>query len=357
MICGHSGEARNLAEVALQRGFTDVRIVTWPLDLLDDIGSAAEAARRRTPLQQGHRGGTPGTGRRLQGARRSLPRGHDRTPRRAVHRRRSDGLHVAVPQPAHTRGRRRRCGSPAPPVCRSRLPPSRRRSAPTSPTWCAPVPPTGASARPRRCCRPISTAICRSRCRTTPRSLIISSAEEIDARHGTSFAERCRQRVAISYPAINTADYLQISAEQTAEVLNRRGLMRDGYVLYLSRLARAKGVDDLITGFTASPACKELTLVIAGNGPEARHLRELAAATSARRSDQLPRRRRRRREAAPDGRLRSVRAAEQAAAGVRGDVRHRAGGEDARRRRTSDHHQHRRNRRGRRRHRDDRSGR
>ena len=34
VICGHSGEARNLAEVALQRGFTDVRIVTWPLDLL-----------------------------------------------------------------------------------------------------------------------------------------------------------------------------------------------------------------------------------------------------------------------------------------------------------------------------------
>ena len=44
------------------------------------------------------------------------------------------------------------------------------------------------------------------------KDLIISSAEEIDARHGTSFAERCRQRVAISYPAINTADYLQISA-------------------------------------------------------------------------------------------------------------------------------------------------
>ena len=34
VICGHSGEARNLAEVALQRDFTDVRIITWPLDLL-----------------------------------------------------------------------------------------------------------------------------------------------------------------------------------------------------------------------------------------------------------------------------------------------------------------------------------
>ena len=34
VICGHSGEARNLAEVALTRGFDDVRIVTWPIDVL-----------------------------------------------------------------------------------------------------------------------------------------------------------------------------------------------------------------------------------------------------------------------------------------------------------------------------------
>jgi glycosyltransferase involved in cell wall biosynthesis len=113
------------------------------------------------------------------------------------------------------------------------------------------------------------------------KELIISSAEEIDARHGTSFAERCRQRVAISYPAINTADYLHISPERTAEVLSRRRLLRDGYVLYLSRLARAKGVDDLIGGFATSAACQDLTLVIAGNGPEAPHLREFAAASSA----------------------------------------------------------------------------
>jgi len=34
VICGHSGEARNLAEVALTRGFDDVRIVTWDLETL-----------------------------------------------------------------------------------------------------------------------------------------------------------------------------------------------------------------------------------------------------------------------------------------------------------------------------------
>ena len=34
-----------------------------------------------------------------------------------------------------------------------------------------------------------------------------------------------------------------------------RGWTRDGYVLFLSRLAHAKGVDDLIAGFAASEAC------------------------------------------------------------------------------------------------------
>ena len=38
VICGHSGEARNLAEAALHRGFDDVRIVTWPIDRLVETG-------------------------------------------------------------------------------------------------------------------------------------------------------------------------------------------------------------------------------------------------------------------------------------------------------------------------------
>ena len=101
VICGHSGEARNLAEAALQRGFTDVRILTWPLDLLGHVGPAAQAARRRAALQQGHRGRASGAGRRLQGAGRALSGRHDRTAGRAVHRRRADGVHVAVPEPAH----------------------------------------------------------------------------------------------------------------------------------------------------------------------------------------------------------------------------------------------------------------
>jgi hypothetical protein len=38
VICGHSGEARNLAEFALTRGFHDVRIVTWPIEQLSAVG-------------------------------------------------------------------------------------------------------------------------------------------------------------------------------------------------------------------------------------------------------------------------------------------------------------------------------
>jgi glycosyltransferase involved in cell wall biosynthesis len=66
-----------------------------------------------------------------------------------------------------------------------------------------------------------------------------------------------------------------------AECLAGRGLTADRYVLFLSRLAHAKGVDDLIDGFGTSTACSDLTLVIAGNGPQAADLRARAAASPA----------------------------------------------------------------------------
>ena len=53
VICGHSGEARNLAEVALQRGFTDVRILTWPLDLLATSGLPLKPLEGVLPYSKG----------------------------------------------------------------------------------------------------------------------------------------------------------------------------------------------------------------------------------------------------------------------------------------------------------------
>jgi glycosyltransferase involved in cell wall biosynthesis len=278
VICGHSGEARNLAEVALQRGFTDVRIVSWPVDLLEASGLPLKPLDGVLPYSKGIEVERPEPvgdykvpdGRYLAGMTgRLVELFTDRVPTvcmslylsphtlavaEALRVARSTGLPVPVLTIAEA------VGSDVTNVVRS----------------CAGDGRFGAAAQVLSAYLDSDLPVAVS---GYTKELIMSSAEAIDARHGTSFAERCRQRVAISYPAINTADYLHISADITADVLNRRGLMRDGYVLYLSRLARAKGVDDLITGFTASPACKELTLVIAGNGPEAGQLRQQAAAT------------------------------------------------------------------------------
>ncbi len=280
VICGHSGEARNLAEVALQRGFTDVRIVTWPLDLLATSGLPLKPLDGILPYGEGieverpepvgdykvldGRHLTGMTGRLVELFTDGVPTvcmslylsPHTLAVSEALRVARSTGLPVAVATIAEA------VGSDVTNVVRS----------------CAADGRFGAGAQVLSAYLDSDLPVAVSE---YTKELIISSAEEIDARHGTCFADRCRQRVAISYPAINTADYLEVCPEVTAEVLEKRRLLRNRYVLYLSRLARAKGVDDLIAGFATSAACQNLTLVIAGNGPEASHLRELAAASSA----------------------------------------------------------------------------
>jgi glycosyltransferase involved in cell wall biosynthesis len=280
VICGHSGEARNLAEVALQRGFTDVRIISWPLDLLHTSGLPLKPLDGMLPYSKGIEVERPEPvgdykvldGRHLAGMTgRLVELFTDGVPTvcmslylsphtLAV----SDALRVArlTGLPVNVKTIAEAVGSDVTNVVRS----------------CAADGRFGAAAQVLSAYLDSDLPVAVSE---YTKELIISSAEEIDARHGTCFAERCGQRVTISYPAINTLDYLHACPAETAEVLQRRQLVRNRYVLYLSRLARAKGVDDLIAGFTASAACRDLTLVIAGNGPEAQHLRELAAATSA----------------------------------------------------------------------------
>ena len=280
VICGHSGEARNLAEVALQRGFTDVRVVTWPLDLLATSGLPLKSLDGVLPYSKGIEVERPEpvgdykvpdgrylagmTGRLVELFTDGVPTvcmslylsPHTLAVSEALRVARSTGLPVAVATIAEA------VGSDVTNVVRS----------------CAADGRFGAAAQ-------VLSAYLQSDLPTAvseyTKELIISSAGEIDAQHGTCFADRCRQRVTVSYPAINTLDYLDVCPEETAEMLQRRQLVRDRYVLYLSRLAHAKGVDDLIAGFAMSAACRDLTLVIAGNGPEALRLRELAAATSA----------------------------------------------------------------------------
>lgn len=112
------------------------------------------------------------------------------------------------------------------------------------------------------------------------RDLIVEAGKKIDAVVGTRFEEQLTERVKISYPAIDTTKYINVEKhpKRVAEALAERGLEHDGYILFLSRLARAKGVDDLIHAYRASDAYGEKKLVICGNGPESDRLHELSDA-------------------------------------------------------------------------------
>ncbi len=110
------------------------------------------------------------------------------------------------------------------------------------------------------------------------RELIVAAGQQVDEQLGTRFAEQLTERVQVSYPAIDTSAYLQppLTEAQQADRLARRGLVRDGYLLFLSRLAKAKGVADLIHAYRASDFRGRLPLAICGTGPDEQALRELA---------------------------------------------------------------------------------
>ncbi len=110
------------------------------------------------------------------------------------------------------------------------------------------------------------------------RQLIVAAGRQVDQQLGTAFAARLAERVQVSYPAIDTAAYLRpsLNEAQQADLLARRGLVRDGYLLFLSRLAKAKGVGDLIRAYRASDFHGRLPLAICGTGPDEQALRELA---------------------------------------------------------------------------------
>ena len=280
VICGHSGEARNLAEVALTRGFSEVKIVTWPIERLVAAGLPLKPLEGVLPYSEGIEVERPEpvgdyrvpdgryvaglVGRLVELFTDGVPTvamslylsPHTQAVSEAVRVARETGLPVDVTTVAEA------VGSDVTNVVRA----------------CVANGQFGAAAH-------VLTTYLRSDVPVAvseyTRQQVIASAEAVDAARGTRFAERCRQRVAISYPAVDTAAYLALDPATRTAALERRGLTAGGYVLYLSRLARAKGVDDLIAGFAASEVAAGSTLVIAGNGPQAEELRALAAASSA----------------------------------------------------------------------------
>ncbi len=110
------------------------------------------------------------------------------------------------------------------------------------------------------------------------RELIVAAGRQVDEQLNTRFADQLTARVQISYPAIDTTAYLQpsLTDAQQADLLARRGLVRDGYLLFLSRLAKAKGVADLIQAYRSSDFHGRLPLAVCGTGPDEQSLRQLA---------------------------------------------------------------------------------
>ncbi len=280
VICGHSGEARNLAEAALDRGFDDVRIVTWTIERLLQTGLPLKPLDGVLPYRPGITVERPEpvgdykvvdgrwlagiTGRLVELFTDGVPTvamslylsPHSLAIADAVRVAHRTGLPVNVVTVAEA------VGSDVTNVVRA----------------CVENDQFGAAAHV------LSSYLEHDICLAVSdytRELIISEAAAIDAKHGTTFAAQCRDRVTVSYPAIDVNSYLNLPVAETDQVLASRGLTRNGYVLYLSRLAHAKGVDDLIAGFSASAAAESLRLVIAGNGPDATRLHAMASASAA----------------------------------------------------------------------------
>ena len=278
VICGHSVEGRNLAEAALERGFDEVRIVTWPIDRLEATGLPLKPLDRMLPYSAGiivERPEPVGdykvpdgrwlagiTGRLVELFTDGVPTvclslylsPHTIAVTDAVRAAWSTGLPVNVTTIAEA------VGSDVTNVVRSCVEEGR----------------FGAAAHI------LSSYLAQDHCVAVSeytRDLIVAAASEIDAFHGTRFADQCRERIRISYPAIDTSQYLDLDPDLVDGVLAARGLERGGYVFFLSRLTKAKGVDDLIAGFERTPANARLKLVIAGRGPDAAWFQRLAAAS------------------------------------------------------------------------------
>ncbi len=277
MICGHSGEARNLAEVALTRGFDEVRILTWPIERLQASGLPLKPLETVLPYSPGITVERPGPvgdyrvpdGRYLAGLTGRLVElftdgaatvamslylsPHTLAVTDAVQVARAAGSPGQVITIAEA------VGSDVTNVVRSCLETGRY----------------GAAAH--LLASYLGNDVCVAVSAYT-RELILTEAADLDAHIGTSFAPRLEERIEISYPAVDTSAYLDLDPAETARVLAGRGLEPDGYVLFLSRLAAAKGVDDLIDAFARSRSAERVRLVLAGTGPDAEHLRAHARA-------------------------------------------------------------------------------
>jgi glycosyltransferase involved in cell wall biosynthesis len=274
VICGHSGEARNLAEVALTRGFDDVRILTWPIAALRAAGLPLKPLDRLLPYSPGITVERPEpvgdyrvpdgrylaglTGRLVELLAEPVPTTvlsmylvpHANVVVDAVGVARAAGFAPDV----HTVAKA--VGSDVTNVIRNCLLEGR----------------FGAAAALFATFLAHDEVVAVSE---YTRDQIIESAEAVDVHSGTTFAEQCRRRVTVSYPPIDTAAFLDLDPARVDAALAARGLERDGYVLFLSRVARAKGIYDLVTAFARAKCRSRVRLVVAGTGPALEHVQAM----------------------------------------------------------------------------------
>ncbi|MFF3439813.1 glycosyltransferase [Streptosporangium sp. NPDC002721] len=275
VVCGHSGEARNLAEVALTRGFDDVRLLTWPIPTLQAAGLPLKPLDRLLPYSPGitverpeavgdyrvpdgrHQAGL--TGRLVELLAEPVPTTclsmylvpHTSVVMDAVGAARAAGFAPDVRTVAKA------VGSDVTNVIRSCLREGRFGAATVL----------------------FTTFLANDEVVAVSeytREEIVASAEQVDARCGTRFAEQCRRRVTVSYPPIDSAAFLDPDPARVDAALARRGLERDGYVLFLSRVTPAKGVDDLLAAYGRTRCRSRVKLVVAGTGTSLEQVRAMA---------------------------------------------------------------------------------
>jgi glycosyltransferase involved in cell wall biosynthesis len=265
VICGHSGEARNLAEAALSRGFDDVRLLTWPILALQAAGLPLKPLDRLLPYSPGITVERPEpvgdyrvpdgryvaglVGRLVELLGEGVPTvvlsmylaPHANVVVDAVNVARAAGLAPDVRTIAKA------VGSDVTNVIRSALREERFGAAvATLTTFLAHDEVVAVS--------------------EYTRDEIIAAAVRVDHACGTRFADACRDRVTVSYPPIDTAAFLDLDPARVDAALARRGLARDGYVLFLSRVTQAKGIHDLVAAYARSRVRERVKLVVAGAG-------------------------------------------------------------------------------------------
>jgi glycogen(starch) synthase len=276
VICGHSGEARNLAEVALTRGVDDVRLLTWPIPALQAAGLPLKPVDRLLPYSAGITVERPEPvgdyrvpdGRYLAGLTgRLVELLADPVPTTCLSMYLAPHANVVVDAVTAARAAgfapdvrtvAKAVGSDVTNVIRSCLREGRFGAAvATFTTFLA---------------HDDVTAVSRY-----TRDEIVLSAEAVDRHCGTRFAHQCRDRVTVSYPPIDASAFLDLDPAAVETALARRGLRRGGYVLFLSRVARAKGVHDLVAAYQRSRTRDRVGLVIAGRGPALSEIQGLVA--------------------------------------------------------------------------------